>query len=224
MRFGVDLGVERGAVNGGNRTEVPRGWGGWENGPMRIDERYRLATDLETGWSELVPVMSKSQREVMAAFVRLHRQLPFPLLGLHIDNGVEFLNAALIGYCRRHQIQLSRGRPFHSNDNPHIEQKNGHLVRRLLSNFRLDSAEQLAWLDKLYAELLRPYNNCFQPVMHAVGRIQVGERSRRLHDTPRTPCSASWPPVWPNSPRSTAWSASTPRSARAVGYLVAGDG
>jgi transposase InsO family protein len=145
------------------------------------------ATDLDTGWSELVPVMTKSKREVLAAFARLHRQLPFTLLGLHIDNGGEFLNEALIAYCRRHQIQLSRGRPFHSNDNPHIEQKNGYLVRRLLSNFRLDSAEQLAWLDKLYTELLRPYNNCFQPVMHAIGRIQVGERSRRLHDTPRTP-------------------------------------
>jgi hypothetical protein len=32
------------------------------------------ATNLETGWSELVPVMGKSQREVMAAFARLHRQ------------------------------------------------------------------------------------------------------------------------------------------------------
>lgn len=70
------------------------------------------ATDLETGWSELVPVMTKSKREVLAAFARLHRQLPFTLLGLHIDNGSEFLNEALIAYCRRHQIQLSRGRPF----------------------------------------------------------------------------------------------------------------
>ena len=85
------------------------------------------ATDLETGWSELVPVMTKSQREVVAGFARLHRQLPFPLFGMHIDNGVEFLNQALIDYCRRHQVQLSRGRPFHGNDNPHIEQKNGYL-------------------------------------------------------------------------------------------------
>jgi hypothetical protein len=145
------------------------------------------ATDLETGWSELVPIMTKSQREVLAGFGRLHRQLPFPLLGMHIDNGVEFLNAALIDYCRRHQVQLSRGRPFHGNDNPHIEQKNGYLVRRLLSNYRLDSADQLAWLDRLYTDFLRPFNNCFQPVMHSTGRIQVGEHSRRLHDTPRTP-------------------------------------
>jgi hypothetical protein len=149
---------------------------------------YTLSgTDLETGWSELVPILTKSQREVLAGFSRLHRQLPFALLGLHIDNGSEFLNAALLGYCRFHQIQLSRGRPYHGNDNPHIEQKNGYLVRRLLSSYRLDSAEQLAWLDRLYTDLLRPFNNCFQPVMHGLGRIQVGERSRRLHDLPRTP-------------------------------------
>jgi hypothetical protein len=158
--------------------------GPWATG----DWIYTLsATDLETGWSELLPIMTKSQREVLAGIARLHRQLPFPLLGLHIDNGLEFLNAALIDYCRRQEIELSRGRPFHSDDNPHVEQKNGYLVRRLLSNFRLDSAEQLAWLDRLYTDLLRPFNNCFQPVMHGLGRIQVGERSRRLHDTPRTP-------------------------------------
>jgi hypothetical protein len=159
------------------------------SGPWLVGEWiYTLsATDLETGWSELVPIMTKSQREVLAGFARLHRQLPFPLLGLHIDNGYEFLNRALLDYCGRHQVQLSRGRPFHSNDNPHVEQKNGYLVRRLLSNLRLDSAEQLAWLDRLYTDLLRPFNNCFQPVMHQIGRIQVGERSRRLHDTPRTP-------------------------------------
>src|SRR3984893_14089114 len=36
------------------------------------------ATDLETGWSELVPVMTKSQREGLAGLARLHQQLPFP--------------------------------------------------------------------------------------------------------------------------------------------------
>jgi hypothetical protein len=113
--------------------------------------------------------------------------LPFPFLGVHIDNGGEFLHAALVGYCRRHQIQLSRGPALPRQRHPHIEHKNGYLVRRLLSNLCLDSAEQLAWLDQLYSELLRPFNNCFQPVMQAMGRIQVGEHSRRLHDSARSP-------------------------------------
>jgi hypothetical protein len=145
------------------------------------------ATDLETGWSELVPVITKGKREVLSGFRRIRDQLPFPLLGVHVDNGSEFLNETLLGYCRREQIQLSRGRPFHKNDNPHIEQKNGYLVRRLVGNLRLDSADQLAWLDHLYTELLRPFNNCFQPVMHKVGQLQRGDHLRRLHDSPKTP-------------------------------------
>ncbi len=145
------------------------------------------ATDLETGWSELVPVMTKGKREVLSGFARIRDQLPFPLLGVHVDNGFEFLNETLVGYCRQQGIELSRGRPFHKNDNPHVEQKNGYLVRRLVGNLRLDSADQLAWLDHLYTELLRPFNNCFQPVMHKVGQLQRGEHLRRLHDTPKTP-------------------------------------
>jgi len=145
------------------------------------------ATDLETGWTELVPVLTKAKREVLSGFARIRDQLPFPLLGVHIDNGYEFLNETLVTYCRRHRIQLSRGRPFHKNDNPHIEQKNGYLVRRLVGDLRLDSADQLAWLDVLYTDLLRPFNNCFQPVMHKVGQVHVGDHLRRLHDTPRTP-------------------------------------
>jgi hypothetical protein len=145
------------------------------------------ATDLETGWTELVPVLTKGKYEILSGFTRIRDQLPFPLLGVHIDNGFEFLNETLVGYCRRHRIALSRGRPFHKNDNPHVEQKNGYLVRRLVGNLRLDSADQLAWLDRLYTELLRPFNNCFQPVMHKVGQVQVGDHLRRLHDTPKTP-------------------------------------
>jgi len=144
-------------------------------------------TDLHTGWSELVPVMTKSQPEVLAGFRRVLAQLPFSLLGAHVDNGFEFLNAVLIRFCQRRGIELTRGRPFHPNDNPHVEQKNGYLVRRLLGDLRLDSAAHLVWLDHLYTDLLRPFNNCFQPVMQQIGQIQVGERWRRLHDTPRTP-------------------------------------
>jgi hypothetical protein len=156
----------------------------------------------------------RSQREVLAGFARLHQQLPFPLLGLHIDCGGEFLNAALVGYCRRHQIQLSRGRPFHGNDNRHIEQKNGYLVRRLLGNLRLDSAEQLAWLDRLYSDFLRPFNSCFQPVM----RQTVEFRSASARDGSTTPLgprsNVFWRPGRPSPPKSRSWSSSTRRSVR----------
>jgi transposase InsO family protein len=145
-------------------------------------------TDLCTGWSERVPVMGRNQEPVLEAMQRIRQQLPFPLLGIHPDNGAEFINRRLINWCRDEGIQISRSRPFHKNDNAHIEQKNWTLVRRLIGYQRLDTTWQLNWLDEFYTELLRPYNNCFQPVMKLVGKEHRADgRPRRRYDTPTTP-------------------------------------
>lgn len=95
------------------------------------------ATDLSTGWTERVPVMGRGQLGVVAALERIRVQLPFQVLGVHPDNGSEFLNYHLVRYCQgdesagRPPILLSRSRPEHKNDNAHVEQKNWTLVRRL---------------------------------------------------------------------------------------------
>jgi hypothetical protein len=145
-------------------------------------------TDLSTGWSERVPVMGRNQEPVLEAMQRIRQQLPFPLLGIHPDNGHEFINRRLINWCHDEGIQISRSRPFHKNDNAHIEQKNWTLVRRLIGYQRLDTTWQLSWLDEFYSELLRPFNNCFQPVMKLVGKEHRADRQpRRRYDTPTTP-------------------------------------
>lgn len=146
------------------------------------------ATDLSCGWTERVAVMGKGQLTVTSALDQIRQQLPFPLLGLHPDNGGEFLNWHLVKYCQQAPtVLLSRSRPEHKNDNAHVEQKNWTLVRRLIGYQRLDTPQQLAWLNALYSELLRPYNNCFQPVMKLIGKESVGERTRKLYDRPTTP-------------------------------------
>jgi len=143
-------------------------------------------TDLCTGWTELVPVMTKNQVDVLVALRQLHRQLPFRLLSLHIDNGHEFFNDRLIAYCRRQGVLLGRGRPHHRNDNAHVEQKNGDIVRRLLGDYRLDSPDQLQWMLELYGRL-RLFVNGVQPTSKRIGTIQHGDRTRRLHDQPQSP-------------------------------------
>ena len=146
------------------------------------------ATDLSTGWTERVPVMGRTQEPVVAAMQRICRQLPFPLLGIHPDNGSEFLNRRLINWCHEEGILMSRSRPHHKNDNPHVEQKNWTLVRRLIGYQRLDKDWQLTWLDAFYTELLRPYNNCFQPVMKLIGKEhRATGQLRKRYDTPTTP-------------------------------------
>jgi len=90
-------------------------------------------------------------------------------------------------YCQEQGIAFSRSRAFHENDNPHVEQTNWMLVRRLVGYQRLEAPEQLAWLEAFYTELLRPYANCFQPVMKLIGKEAVGQRTRRLYGRPTTP-------------------------------------
>ncbi len=145
------------------------------------------ATDLSTGWTERVPVMGKGEHGILVAIQRIREQLPFPLLGLHPDSGSEFLNWHLFRYCQTQRIAISRSRPDHKNDNAHVEQKNWTLVRRLIGYQRLDTPAQLTWLDRLYHDLLRPYNNCFQPVMKLIRKETVGHRTRKVYDRPTTP-------------------------------------
>ena len=67
-----------------------------------------------------------------------------------------------------------------------MEQKSWTLVRRMIGYDRLDTPAQHAWLDAFYTEDLRPFTNCFQPVMKLVGKQSVGQRTRRPYHTPKT--------------------------------------
>ncbi|HEY8740272.1 MAG TPA: hypothetical protein VIN56_06745 [Candidatus Dormibacteraeota bacterium] len=151
------------------------------------DWAYTLTlTDICTGWTDLVAVMGKGQRGVLLALDQIRQRLPFTLAGIHTDNGSEFLNAHLIRYCRTHHIAFTRGRPNYKNDNPHVEQKNGSLVRRFAGYHRFDTPELVLWLQDLYDDLC-PYANLFLPVMKLVGRAEVGGRTRKRYDRPATP-------------------------------------
>ncbi len=68
--------------------------------------------------------------------------LPFELLG--IDNGSEFLNAHLISYKRKHDIQFTRSRPYRKNDSCFVEQKNNSVVRRYVGYLRDDGSYSMA--------------------------------------------------------------------------------
>lgn len=53
-----------------------------------------VGVDITTGWTECVPVWGKGQSRVGGGVDRLRRQVPFKLLGIHSDNGSEFINHA----------------------------------------------------------------------------------------------------------------------------------
>ena len=60
---------------------------------------------------------------MVEALDRLRGALPFPLLGIDTDNGSEFLNDVLVAFCKEHEIELTRCRPYRKNDQAWVEQK-----------------------------------------------------------------------------------------------------
>jgi len=119
--------------------------------------------DVASGWSERVALLGRSYRVMEDGFRRILARLPFPILGLHPDNGSEFFNHHMARFWAAYpEIEISRSRPYHKNDNRFVEQKNSSLVRYYVGDIRLDTVAQTQALERLY-QLLWLFNNCFQP-------------------------------------------------------------
>ncbi len=142
--------------------------------------------DVASGWSECVGVWGKGQERVGAALHRVRLRLPFPLLGVDSDNGSEFINQYLYGYCQRAGITFTRSRSYKKNDSCHVEQKNWSVVRRVVGYDRYHSRAALEALNRVY-DLLRLYVNFFQPVMKLITKTRHGARVNRVYDTAQTP-------------------------------------
>jgi transposase InsO family protein len=144
-------------------------------------------TDIHTTWTESRALLGGSQAAVQQALNEIERALPFRLLGLDSDNGSEFINWHLKGWCERKQIQLTRGRPYKKDDNAHVEQKNWTHVRKLLGWERYDTAEAVEAINDLYRQELRLWLNLYLPSVKLVKKVRVGSKLRRVYEPPQTP-------------------------------------
>ena len=117
---------------------------------------------------------------------RTARPPPCPLRGIDSDNGSEFINQTLYGYCPRERIVFTRRRARTKNDSTHMEQENGAVVRHLIGYDRFASKAAYAQLARVY-DLARLPVNVFQPVEKLVSKQRTGARLRRVFDRPQTP-------------------------------------
>lgn len=132
-------------------------------------------TDILTGWTEGVAMMGKSEKTTKEALDEAKKRLPFGLKGIDSDNGSEFMNWHLIGYCEKEKIEFTRGRPYHKNDNAHVEQKNWTHVRKVFGYERRETEEEKDVMNDLYRNELRLYKNFFQPTIKLIEKKRVGK-------------------------------------------------
>ena len=146
-------------------------------------------TDINTGWTESRATWNKGASGILENIRNIEDSLPFELLGFDCDNGSEFLNYHLLRYFtkRKEPVKFTRSRPYHKNDNAHVEQKNWSHVRELFGYDRFDNPELVELMNDLYRNEWSLYQNHFVPKMKLKEKIKINSKYRKTYDKPKTP-------------------------------------
>jgi hypothetical protein len=186
------------------RSEIPIRTGTWDLSRPGYLEADRVAhcggslagsfiwsltyTDILSGWTEGGAVWNKGASGVLAATRQVEERLPFALLGFDSDNGGEFLNHHLWSYMRERKaaVEFTRSRPYHSDDNAHVEQKNWTWARQLLGYGRLEDPELVGPISALYREVWAPWQNFFLPCLKLEQKWRQGSHWHKRYEVPRT--------------------------------------
>jgi hypothetical protein len=145
-------------------------------------------TCLASTWTEGRAVWNKGSHGVLEQTKDVEKSLPFAIRGFDFDNGSEWLNWTLIRYLqvRPQPIRLTRSRPYHKDDNAHVEQKNWMWPRQLLGYNRLEDPACVELINTLYKETWGPLHNFFLPSMKLKSKQREGSHWVRKHDQPQT--------------------------------------
>jgi hypothetical protein len=148
-------------------------------------------TDIHTTWTENRAVWNKGAEGVVKMVKEVEAILPFKIRGFDCDNGSEFLNYHLIRYFsdrpKESMVQFTRSRPYHKNDNAHVEQKNWSHVRQLLGYDRFEDPILVELINDLYSNEWSLYQNHFIPTMKCIKKEKINSRYRKRYDEPKTP-------------------------------------
>ncbi len=143
--------------------------------------------DIPTLWDIMQAQWNKGQVATQESLSHIKSLLPWTMFEVHPDTGSEFINWLMKGWCDIQKVAMSRSRPNHSNDNMHVEERNGHIVRKWIGYVRLDCKEAVDALNDVYA-VLCPYLNHFVASRRVIEKYEVeGKWKKRYEKIAKTP-------------------------------------
>ena len=146
-------------------------------------------TDLASTLTVNRAIWGKTQEEVKNALNHLETNLSFPLKNFKSDSGSEFINKTMYQFLnnREDPVVFFRTRPYHKNDNCHVEQKNFTHVRTLFGYERLDHPELIPLMNEIYENYWNPLQNFFLPTIKLINKERIGAKIKRTYDETSTP-------------------------------------
>ena len=145
-----------------------------------------VMTDIATGWTECAPLLFREQHLLGEVLTQLRTLLPFPLRGFDTDNDSVFMNETIRAWCAGSEIEFTRCRPYQKNDQAHVEQKNGAIVRRMVGYRRYTGVAIARELGRFY-QTMRLFVNFFQPSFKLQEKQRDGAQITKRYHAPLTP-------------------------------------
>jgi hypothetical protein len=143
-------------------------------------------TEIHTQWTVHYALKNKAFQWVHQALDNACLTLPLPVRIFHSDNGSEFVNHAIMLWCKQKGILLARSRGSKKNDNCFVEQKNGATVRKQVGYLRYCGDKGVTALQTVYAHYDNLFN-FFYTGRKLVSKERLGGRVKRMYDAPQTP-------------------------------------
>ena len=146
------------------------------------------AVDCVTQFQLVATCEKISEAYLIPVLERLIEGFPFKIIGIHADNGSEYVNYTVAKLLKKLLIEFTKSRPRHSNDNALAESKNGAVVRKHLGYAHIPQ-QFASKVNAFCAGFLNPYVNfhrpCFFPetVTDAKGK----ERKKYRYEQMMTP-------------------------------------
>ena len=117
----------------------------------------------------LIPVLE----ELLAAF-------PFVILGFHSDNGSEYINNVVAKLLNKLNIEMTKSRARHSNDNALAESKNGAIVRKYLGYMHI-AQKWAPLINEFNRTHLTPYLNFHRPCYFAEIKVDPKGKEKKTY-------------------------------------------
>ena len=144
--------------------------------------------DIYSHWNEKKIFLNKTKAKIVGVFHEMRtKQFPFNTISADFDNGFEFVNWILKGYCDRNNISYTRSRSYHKNDQAHIEGKNYQSVRRVTGYERITDPRLVEMIDDLYQNEHRLLTNYFYTTLKLKEKVRINGKVKKIYEEAKTP-------------------------------------
>lgn len=146
------------------------------------------AVDCVTQWEVVATCQKISEAYLLPVLQEMLATFPFLILGVHADNGSEYINHRVAQMLNKLNAELTKSRPRRATDNALAESKNGAVVRKVFGYGHLPQ-RFAAPINEFCREHLNPYLNLHRPCLfaqdHTDAKGKVVKRyPQRLVQTP----------------------------------------